>query len=106
MRLYFKNKLHNQLVNVNLDPDGLALVFVETKRGADVLAKFLCQLNFPVTSIHGDRPQTEREHALQSFRSGRTPILIATAVAARGLDIPNVKVSFYFNIFYYHVENK
>ncbi|CAH8526833.1 unnamed protein product [Schistosoma haematobium] len=73
------------------DPDGLALVFVETKRGADVLAKFLCQLNFPVTSIHGDRPQTEREHALQSFRSGRTPILIATAVAARGLDIPNVK---------------
>ncbi|RTG80908.1 ATP-dependent RNA helicase DDX3X, partial [Schistosoma bovis] len=72
-------------------PDGLALVFVETKRGADVLAKFLCQLNFPVTSIHGDRPQTEREHALQSFRSGRTPILIATAVAARGLDIPNVK---------------
>ncbi|CAH8496535.1 unnamed protein product [Heterobilharzia americana] len=73
------------------DPDGLALVFVETKRGADILAKFLCQLNFPVASIHGDRPQTEREHALQSFRSGRTPILIATAVAARGLDIPNVK---------------
>ncbi|VDP98401.1 unnamed protein product [Trichobilharzia regenti] len=73
------------------DPDGLALVFVETKRGADILAKFLGHLNFPVASIHGKRPQTEREHALQSFRSGRTPILIATAVAARGLDIPNVK---------------
>ncbi|CAH8842651.1 unnamed protein product [Trichobilharzia szidati] len=73
------------------DPDGLALVFVETKRGADILAKFLGHLNFPVASIHGKRPQTEREHALQSFRTGRTPILIATAVAARGLDIPNVK---------------
>lgn len=73
------------------EPGGLALVFVETKRGADLLAKFLHQLKFPVASIHGDRPQSEREHALQSFRSGRKPILIATAVAARGLDIPNVK---------------
>ncbi|CAK9250473.1 unnamed protein product, partial [Sphagnum jensenii] len=46
---------------------------------------------YPVTSIHGDRSQREREEALNSFRTGRTPILVATAVAARGLDIPNVK---------------
>lgn len=44
-----------------------------------------------MTSIHGDRSQREREDALASFKSGRTPILVATAVAARGLDIPNVK---------------
>lgn len=44
-----------------------------------------------MTSIHGDRSQREREDALASFRCGRTPILVATAVAARGLDIPNVK---------------
>lgn len=44
-----------------------------------------------VSSIHGDRSQNEREEALYSFRNGRTPILVATAVAARGLDIPNVK---------------
>ncbi|KAA3675323.1 ATP-dependent RNA helicase DDX3X, partial [Paragonimus westermani] len=73
------------------DPEGLVLVFVETKRGADLLAKFLSQLSFPVASIHGDRPQSDRERALASFREGVTPILIATAVAARGLDIPNVK---------------
>lgn len=44
-----------------------------------------------MTSIHGDRSQNEREGALHSFRTGHTPILVATAVAARGLDIPNVK---------------
>jgi ATP-dependent RNA helicase DDX3X len=44
-----------------------------------------------VTSIHGDRSQREREDALKRFRSGKTPILVATAVAARGLDIPHVK---------------
>ncbi|CAL8074272.1 unnamed protein product [Calicophoron daubneyi] len=73
------------------DPEDLVLVFVETKRGADLLADFLSQLNFLVAFIHGDRPQSEREQALSSFREGRTPILVATAVAARGLDIPNVK---------------
>ena len=52
---------------------------------------FLERDGYPVTSIHGDRSQREREEALNSFRTGRTPILVATAVAARGLDIPNVK---------------
>lgn len=69
----------------------LTLVFVETKKGADQLDEFLYQQGFPVTSIHGDRTQREREDALRVFRTGRTPILVATAVAARGLDIPNVK---------------
>ncbi|KAG5653316.1 ATP-dependent RNA helicase ded1 [Sphagnurus paluster] len=69
---------------------GLTLVFVETKRMADMLSDFLMGNNLPATSIHGDRTQREREMALQTFRTGRTPILVATAVAARGLDIPNV----------------
>ncbi|TPP63297.1 ATP-dependent RNA helicase bel [Fasciola gigantica] len=80
-----------RLLQEKTDPEGLVLVFVETKRGADTLAHYLSQLNFPVASIHGDRPQSDRERALSSFREGHTPILIATAVAARGLDIPNVK---------------
>lgn len=71
--------------------DSLTLVFVETKKGADALEQFLSKEGYPVTSIHGDRSQKEREEALWSFRTGRTPILVATAVAARGLDIPNVK---------------
>ena len=69
----------------------LTLVFVETKRGADALEEFLYRDGYPVTSIHGDRSQREREDALKRFRSGKTPILVATAVAARGLDIPHVK---------------
>ncbi|CAO3621513.1 unnamed protein product [Cunninghamella echinulata] len=69
---------------------GLTLIFVETKRMADALSDFLLNHNFPATAIHGDRTQRERERALDSFRSGRTPIMVATAVAARGLDIANV----------------
>nr|BAF44659.1 RNA helicase [Neobenedenia girellae] len=71
--------------------DNLTLVFVETKRGADSLEEFLYNREFSVSSIHGDRTQDERERALKNFRSGKTPIMVATAVAARGLDIPNVK---------------
>ncbi|CAD7927302.1 unnamed protein product [Amoebophrya sp. A25] len=70
--------------------EGLCLVFVETKKGADVLEKDLWKNNFAVTAIHGNRNQQEREEALQAFRSGQNPILVATDVAARGLDIPNV----------------
>lgn len=70
---------------------GLTLIFVETKRMADALSDYLINQGFPATSIHGDRTQRERERALDMFRTGRTPILVATAVAARGLDIPNVK---------------
>ncbi|KAL9127337.1 MAG: hypothetical protein Q9217_003776, partial [Psora testacea] len=69
---------------------GLTLIFVETKRMADSLSEFLINQTFPATSIHGDRTQRERERALEMFRNGRCPILVATAVAARGLDIPNV----------------
>ena len=69
---------------------GLTLVFVETKRAADMLEYRLCDRQLMATSIHGDRTQREREDALASFRAGRTPVLVATDVAARGLDIPNV----------------
>lgn len=71
--------------------ESLTLVFVETKRGADNLEDYLYRMGHPVTSIHGDRTQGERETALKHFRNGTCPILVATAVAARGLDIPHVK---------------
>lgn len=79
------------LLNAVAGPECLSLVFVETKRGADALEWFLCQEEYPATSIHGDRTQHEREAALRAFKCGDNPILVATAVAARGLDIPNVK---------------
>ncbi|KAM3221191.1 hypothetical protein P3L10_020459 [Capsicum annuum] len=53
---------------------------------------------FPATAIHGDRTQQEREYALRSFKSGNTPILVATDVAARGLDIPHVAHHVNFDI--------
>lgn len=71
--------------------DSLTLVFVETKKGADALEDFLYREGYACTSIHGDRSQRDREEALNQFRSGRCPIMVATAVAARGLDISNVK---------------
>lgn len=57
---------------------------------ADNLADYLYDQGFPATAIHGDRSQYEREKALAAFKNGAAPILVATAVAARGLDIPNV----------------
>ncbi|BHF71398.1 ATP-dependent RNA helicase ddx3x [Sparganum proliferum] len=74
-----------------IQPGDRTLIFVETKRGADALEEYLYQEKYSVASIHGDRTQEDRELALNYFRVGVTPILVATAVAARGLDIPNVK---------------
>ena len=54
---------------------------METKKGADALEEYLCNVGYPATSIHGDRSQREREAALTSFKRGVTPILVATAVS-------------------------
>lgn len=71
--------------------DGRVLVFVETKRKADELQWFLQNKGIPGNSIHGDRTQGEREYALNEFKEGRGNVLVATSVAARGLDIPKVQ---------------
>lgn len=88
----------SDLLRDELDDKGLALIFVETKRGADGLERDLWEDRIPVTAIHGDRSQHERERALESFRSGRTPVMIATDVASRGLDIPHVALVINFDI--------
>ncbi|KAM3312777.1 hypothetical protein ACQJBY_032534 [Aegilops geniculata] len=89
-RSHLMDLLHAQRDSSEQGKQALTLVFVETKRGADSLENWLCTNGFPATSIHGDRNQQEREYALRSFKSGQTPILVATDVAARGLDIPHV----------------
>ncbi|WKA02532.1 hypothetical protein VitviT2T_020708 [Vitis vinifera] len=89
-RSHLMDLLHAQRENGTHGKQALTLVFVETKKGADALEHWLCINGFPATSIHGDRSQQEREHALRLFKSGATPILVATDVAARGLDIPHV----------------
>ncbi|XP_076923078.1 DEAD-box ATP-dependent RNA helicase 37-like [Bidens hawaiensis] len=89
-RSHLMNLLHAQRDTGSNGKQPLTLVFVETKKGADSLEHWLYSNGFPATTIHGDRSQPEREQALRSFKSGNTPILVATDVAARGLDIPHV----------------
>ncbi|XP_058588339.1 probable ATP-dependent RNA helicase DDX4 isoform X4 [Neofelis nebulosa] len=83
-----REKLVEILRNIG---DERTMVFVETKKKADFIATFLCQEKISTTSIHGDREQREREQALGDFRCGKCPVLVATSVAARGLDIENVQ---------------
>ncbi|CAI6356877.1 unnamed protein product [Macrosiphum euphorbiae] len=85
------------LLNETNDCQG-TIVFVEQKRQADFIAAFLSELNYPTTSIHGDREQPEREKALRDFKTKKMKVLVATAVAARGLDIMGVKTVVNFDL--------
>ena len=69
---------------------GRTLVFVRTKRGADRLVKRLRPHGVQAAAMHGDKTQGQRERALRSFADGRTDLLIATDVAARGLDVDGI----------------
>jgi ATP-dependent RNA helicase RhlE len=66
------------------------LVFTRTKRGADRIAHILEKREHKSNRIHGDRSQSQREAALKSFKTGHTNVLVATDVAARGIDIDSV----------------
>ncbi|KLE35355.1 DEAD/DEAH box helicase [Aurantiacibacter luteus] len=66
------------------------LIFTRTKHGADRVVKRLAQRNIPANAIHGNKSQPQRERALDEFKRAKTPILVATDVAARGIDIPGV----------------
>jgi len=77
----------DSLVELLAADRGLALVFVRTKRGADRLARKLRGHGVEAAAMHGDMTQGARERALQRFRSGRVTTLVATDVAARGLDL-------------------
>ena len=67
-----------------------SLVFSRTKHGADKIVRFLAASGIEANAIHGNKSQAQRERALGLFRSGEVPILVATDIAARGIDIPGV----------------
>jgi ATP-dependent RNA helicase RhlE len=69
---------------------GRTLVFTRTKHGADRVVKYLEERGLPAAAIHGNKSQAQRERALASFRSGETRVLIATDIAARGIDVEGV----------------
>ncbi|OQP87624.1 RNA helicase [Rhizobium rhizosphaerae] len=83
-----KTTILKQTLNEN--PDGRAIVFSRTKHGAEKLAKHLEAVGYSVASIHGNKSQGQRERALKGFRDGEIKVLVATDVAARGIDIPAV----------------
>jgi len=76
-----------KLLTENLK-DERCLIFVETQRSADYLGTLLSQRKFMSTTMHGARTQQQREEAVRQFTKGMCPILVATSVAARGLDFP------------------
>ena len=75
---------------ISANPDGRAMVFLRTKHGAEKLMKHLEHVGFAAASIHGNKSQGQRERALKGFRDGEVRVLVATDVAARGIDIPGV----------------
>jgi len=78
-------------------PRQRVIVFVRTKRGADRLVEQLQREGVKAAAIHGDLRQSARERAIAEFASGRLPVLVATDVAARGLDIEDVEVVVHFD---------
>nr|WP_234994778.1 DEAD/DEAH box helicase [Thalassococcus halodurans] len=72
------------------DLGGLSLVFARTKRGAERLSKDLIADGYNAASIHGNKSQGQRDRAIKAFREGTVTVLVATDVAARGIDIPGV----------------
>ncbi len=76
----------------------LAIVFSRTKHGAEKLLKMIINSGCSAVSIHGNKSQAQRERALDAFRSGKNKVLVATDVAARGLDIPLVKHVYNFDL--------
>ncbi len=75
-----------------------AIVFTRTKRGADRVSEGLVKAGFGAAAIHGNKSQNQRERALRDFKQGRTTILVATDIAARGIDIDDVSHVFNFEL--------
>jgi len=83
-----KNLLHHILKDDKIEQ---VLVFTRTKHGADRVVRNLKKANMTAAAIHGDKAQNQRQRALQSFKDGRIRVLVATDIAARGIDIDKLK---------------
>ncbi|XP_050032619.1 probable ATP-dependent RNA helicase DDX5 [Dermacentor andersoni] len=90
-------ELHKEIIS---EQDNKTLIFAETKKKVDELTRRMRRSGLPSICIHGDKSQSERDWVLNEFRSGRSPILVATDVAARGLDVDDIR--FVINYDYPH----
>jgi len=85
-----ENKVSTLVELLKQEETGLALVFVRTKAGADRLVEKLLRQDVDAAAIHGDKGQAQREKALERFDNGKVKTLVATDVAARGLDVDDI----------------
>lgn len=100
-KMYHVEKMHKKslLVHVLKNPDvQSALVFTRTKHGADKIAKFVTQAGIQAEAIHGNKSQNARQKALKNFKTKQTRVLIATDIAARGIDIDELSHVINFEI--------
>ncbi|KAI9494793.1 P-loop containing nucleoside triphosphate hydrolase protein [Zychaea mexicana] len=88
-----RGKLIVHLERIMEEPDNerKTLIFTSTKRTADEITRYLRQDGFPALAIHGDKQQNERDWVLNQFRTGGHPIMVATDVASRGIDVKDIK---------------
>ncbi|XP_041473148.1 ATP-dependent RNA helicase dbp2-like isoform X2 [Lytechinus variegatus] len=84
-------KLIKLLEEIMREKENKTLVFVETKRRTDELVRKMRRDGWPAMCLHGDKSQPERDWVLSEFRDGKAPILVATDVASRGLDVEDIK---------------
>ncbi|QYT03058.1 ATP-dependent RNA helicase DBP2 [Trichoderma simmonsii] len=85
-----RDKMIKHLEKVMENKENKILIFVGTKRIADDITRFLRQDGWPALSIHGDKQQNERDWVLDQFKTGKSPIMVATDVASRGIDVRNI----------------
>jgi len=100
-RAIFVNQAEKQALltmRLQADPIDRALVFTRTKHGADRVVKHLAAAGISANAIHGNKSQPQRERALAEFRSGQSPILVATDIAARGIDVGGVSHVYNFEL--------
>jgi len=86
-----ESKVQRLLDEIMSERECKTIIFAETKRKVDDLTRIMRRFGWPAMCIHGDKSQNERDWVLQEFRNGTSPILVATDVAARGLDVEDVK---------------
>ena len=98
LHLTSDNKIPAIIALVKKHKDKQVIVFTRTKRGADRVVRRLEGSNLTASAIHGNKSQNQRERALNAFREGKCPVLVATDIAARGIDVPGIGLVINFEL--------
>jgi len=85
-----RDRMIKHLEKIMDNRNNKVLIFTGTKRVADDITRFLRQDGWPALSIHGDKQQNERDWVLNEFKTGKSPIMVATDVASRGIDVRDI----------------